>query len=59
MNWKRFSKVLAWKFFYPTNSNVRNGCVCKRIQNLWIGLVIRMIALIGWDIFFTYRRREN
>lgn len=26
-------------------------CVCKKIQNLWIGLVIRMIALIGWNIF--------
>lgn len=30
MNWKRFSKVFAWNFFYRTNSNVRNRCVFVR-----------------------------
>lgn len=38
MNWKRFSKVLAWKFFYPTNSNVRNEFVFVRGYKIY-GLV--------------------
>lgn len=34
-------------------------CVCKKIQNLWIGLVIRMIALIGWNIFLRIDDERN